>query len=235
MRPSPRPGSGTFRNGWLMVVALAAASTFAGCAKEAPPAPPPAAPPPAPPPPPPPTDGAGGEGAPKKSKLGPAPTDGLSLAERMERRKAADAKLAAQLAAEEQQRLIEYDKGKIKQHEEIYGFIKKTRAALDAAKGKPAVEKLQQKQSKAIVAMGKKLHEIDPKGGNSNIVTDEDVMLNSLANDYPEGLMAAADGDQTGITEQRTELDKRAKKIDDWLKQLKADKGGKSKGKGKKK
>lgn len=201
-----------------------------GCAKEAPPAPPPAAPPP-PPAPPPPADGAGGEGAPKKSKLAPTPTDGLSLAERMERRKAADAKLAAQLAAEEQTRLLDYDHGKLKQHEEIYGFIKKTRAALDAAKGKDAVAKLQQKQNKAIVAEGKKVHEIDPKGGNSNIVTDEDVMLNSLANDYPEGLMVAADGDQTAVTEQRAELDKRGKKIDDWLKQLKADKGGKGKAK----
>jgi len=149
----------------------------------------------------------------------------------MERRKASDAKLAAQLAAEEQTRLLEYDRGKVKQHEEIFGFIKKTRAALDAAKGKDAVAKLQAKQNKAIVAEGKKVHEIDPKGGNSNIVTDEDVMLNSLANDYPEGLMAAADGDQTAINEQRAELDKRGKKIDEWLKQLKAEKGGKAKGK----
>jgi len=214
-----------------MLVALALCAG-ASCAKEAPPPPPaPAAPPPAAAP----ADGGTVDG-PKKSKLAPAPTDGLSLAERMERRKASDAKLAAQLAAEEQQRLLEYDRGKIKQHEELYGFIKKTRAALDAAKGKPAIQKLQEKQSKAIVAMGKKLQAIDPKGGNSNIVTDEDVILNSLANDYPEGLMAAADGDQQAITDQRAELDKRAKKIDDWLKQLKAGGGkGKGKGKGKKK
>ena len=210
------------------MLALSCAA-LASCAKEAPPPPPPPAAPPAPPPPPPATDGAGGEGAPKKSKLAPTPTDGLSLAERMERRKAADAKLAAQLAAEEQTRLLDYDRGKLKQHEEIYGFIKKTRAALDGAKGKDAVAKLQAKQNKAIVAEGKKVHDIDPKGGNSNIVTDEDVMLNSLANDYPEGLMAAADGDQTAVNEQRAELDKRGKKIDDWLKQLKS--GGKSKGK----
>jgi len=215
-----------------MLVALAVCAG-AGCAKEAPPPPPPA--PAAPPPAAAPVDGGTADG-PKKSKLAPTPTDGLSLAERMERRKASDAKLAAQLAAEEQQRLLDYDRGKIKQHEEIYGFIKKTRAALDAAKGKDAVAKVQAKQNKAIVAEGKKVHDIDPKGGNSNIVTDEDVILNSLANDYPEGLMAAADGDKQAITDQRAELDKRDKKIDDWLKQLKAGGGkGKGKGKGKKK
>lgn len=215
----------------MLTLALSSLSLAgASCAKEAPP------PPPAPPPPAAPAvtaapAGAGGADAPKKSKLAPTPTDGLSLAERMERRKANDAKLAAQLAAEEQTRLLDYDRGKMKQHEEIYGFIKKTRAALDAAKGKEAIAKLQAKQNKAIVAEGKKVHDIDPKGGNSNIVTDEDVMLNALANDYPEALMAAADGDQTALTEQRAELDKRDKKIDDWLKQLKGDKGGKGKAK----
>ena len=163
----------------------------------------------------------GGAADAKKSKLAPAPTDGLSLAERMERRKASDAKLAAQLAADERQRLLDYDKTKLKLHQDVFAFIKSTRKALDTAKDKAAVEKLQEKQSKAIVATGKKLQVIDPKGGNSNVVTDYDVMLNSLANDYPQGLIAAFDGDKTGIEEQRAELDKRTKKVEDWMVQLK--------------
>ncbi|HEY4187509.1 MAG TPA: hypothetical protein VGP07_20700 [Polyangia bacterium] len=203
---------------WLSVV-------VAGCAKEAPPPPPPAAPAPPPAPAAPVNTGAGGAEAPKKSKLAPAPTDGLSLAERMERRKASDAKLAAQLAADERQRLLDYDKTKVKLHDEVFAFIKKTRAALDGAKGKPAVEALQAKQSKAIVAMGKKLQTIDPKGGNSNVVTDYDVMLNALANDYPEALAASFDGDKQPIADQRAELDKRTKKIDEWLMLLKAKPG----------
>jgi len=213
---------------------LSAALCLASCAKEAPPAAPPAPPPPAAP-----AaasgsaaDASAGDAGAKKSKLAPAPTDGLSLAERLERRKASEAKLAAQLAAEEQQRLLAYDKTKVKLHDEVYSFIKKTRAELDKAKGKSAIEKVQEKQSKAIVAMGKKLQTIDPKGGNSNVVTDYDVMLNSLANDYPQGLLAEIDGDKQPIAEQRAELDKRSHKIEDWLKQVKAP--GKPAGKGKK-
>jgi len=199
-----------------------------GCAKEAPPAPAPAPAAPAPAAPANAADGGATDAGPKKSKLAPAPTDGLSLAERMERRKASDAKLAAQLAADELQRLLDYDRTKVKLHEQVFTFIKKTRAALDAAKTKAAVESLQQKQAKAIVATGKKLQTIDPKGGNSNVVTDYDVMLNSLANDYPEALAASLDGgDKQGITEQRAELDRRTKKIDDWMKQLKTGKPGK--------
>jgi len=207
---------------WTLTL-LSSALCLASCSKE----PPPAAPPPPPPatapaPPPLPADAGTGDAGAKKSKLAPAPTDGLSLAERLERRKAAEAKVAAQNAAEEQQRLLAYDKSKLKLHDEVYAFIKKTRAELDKAKGKAAIEKVQEKQAKAIVAMGKKMQTIDPKGGNSNVVTDYDVMLNSLANDYPQGLLAEVDGDKQPIAEQRAELDKRSRKIEDWLKQVKA-------------
>ena len=136
------------------------------CSKEAPKAPPAPTPPPAPvaaAPAPATGDAGAADAGPKKSKLGPAPTDGLSLAERMERRKASDAKLAAQLAADERQRLLDYDKTKVKLHQEVFAFIKTTRKALDGAKDKAAVDKLQEKQSKTIVATGKKLQTIDPK------------------------------------------------------------------------
>ena len=204
---------------------LASLTLVAACSKEAPQAPPPPPPPPAAPvaePAAATADAGAADAGPKKSKLAPAPTDGLSLAERMERRKASDAKLAAQLANDERQRLLDYDKTKLKLHQDVFSFVKATRKALDGAKNKAAVEKLQEKQSKAIVATGKKLQVIDPKGGNSNVVTDYDVMLNSLANDYPQGLIASFDGDKTGLDEQRAELDKRTKKVEDWMVLLKS-------------
>ena len=158
----------------------------------------------------------------KKSKLAPAPTDGLSLAERMERRKAGEAKLAAQLASDEQKRLLAYDRTKLKLHTQLFAFIQKTRASYDGVKSKADVAKLQKKLEKPIVAAAKKIKQIDPKGGNSNVVTDYDVMLNALANDYPEALAASFDGDKAPLSEQRAELDKRTKKIQDWLRALKA-------------
>ena len=169
-------------------------------------------------------DAGGADAAAKKSKLAPAPTDGLSLAERMERRKAGEAKLAAQLAADERNRLLAYDKGKLKLHTEVFSGIEKTRAAFDGAKSKADVEKLQKKLGKQITATGKKMQQIDPKGGNSNVVTDYDVMLNALSNDYPQALEASFDGDKKALEEQRAELDKRTKKITDGLRSLK---GGK--------
>jgi len=79
------------------------------------------------------------------------------------------------------------------------------------------------------VATGKKLQVIDPKGGNSNVVTDYDVMLNSLANDYPQALSASFEGDKAALEEQRAELDKRTKKVEEWIALLKPGKAAKGK------
>jgi hypothetical protein len=182
------------------------------CSNEKPPAPPaaPAAPTPPPPPAPPP--------APKMV----ANPDGLSLADRIAKRQAAEKKLATELAGEEQKRLLTYDKGKLPLHKEVFAAIKKYRAAYDHAKTKEDVEKIRVKQQKALEATGKKMATIDPKGGNSNVVTDYDVMLNAIANDYPDALELSFAGDKKPLEEQTTELDKRTKKIEDWLAELKA-------------
>ena len=218
-----------------MAMAMALAATFAACQSEpAKPAAGPAAPADPPTTPPAPVGAATGAAADggsadaradgRKSKLAPAPTDGLSLAERIERRKADETKVAAQLAANERKRLITYDKSKLKLHVTVFADIQKLRAALDKAKSRADVEKLQPKLDKQIAATGKKMRQIDPKGGNSNVVTDYDVMLNALSNDYPQALAASFDGDSHALGDQRAELDRRTKKIEDWLKLLKTSK-----------
>ena len=187
-------------------------------------------PPPAPPPPPPPAAAADAGAAKPKMVANP---DGLSLAERIAKREAAQKKLAAELAQQEHDRLLKYDRTKMALHNQVFAFITKTRAAWDAletkrsgdvAKDKAAVEKLAATQRASIVAMGKKMATIDPKGGNSNVTTDYDVMLNSLANEYPDALMASYDGAKQAIGEQKAELDKRTKKIEGWLAEVKAKK-----------
>ncbi len=182
------------------------------CSNEKPPAPPAAPVAPAPPPPP---------AAPPAPKMVANP-DGLSLADRIAKRQAAEKKLATELASEENKRLLAYDKGKLPLHKEVFAAIQKYRAAYDHAKTKEDVEKIRVKQQKALEATGKKMATIDPKGGNSNVVTDYDVMLNAIANDYPDALELSFANDKKPLEEQTAELDKRSKKIEDWLAELKA-------------
>ena len=171
---------------------------------------------------------AGDAGAAKPKMV--ANPDGLSLAERIAKREAAEKKVAAELAQQEHDRLLKYDRSKLALHTQVFAFITKTRAAWDALEkklggdkeaSKTAIEKLAGGQRAGIVAMGKKMATIDPKGGNSNVTTDYDVMLNSLANEYPEALIASLDGANQALGEQKAELDKRTKKISDWLAELK--------------
>jgi hypothetical protein len=199
----------------IMVVGLAVA-----CQKEAPPPPAPPPPPAAPPPPPPPA-AASPDAAPPKPKMVANP-DGLSLADRIAKRQAEEKKLADQLASDEKKRLLAYDKGKMALHQQVFASIKKFRGAYDKAKTKEDVEKVRMKQEKEIVATGKKMATIDPKGGNSNVTTDYDVMLYALANDYPDALSNSFAGDKKALDEQNAELDKRSKKIESWLVDLKA-------------
>ena len=147
-------------------------------------------------------------------------------------KKEADEKLATQLAAEEQARLLKFDKGKLPKHLALFAFEKKTRKALDDAaerlKGKAdahdQLAKLVASQRKAIEAQAKILRAMDPQGGNSNISTDHDVSLNALANDYPEAVAASFQGDEKPLAAVRAELDKREKKITAWLTELKSGK-----------
>ena len=188
-------------------------------------APKPAAPPPAepakPPPPPPPAANVDGAAVDARKKM-VAPTDGLSLADRIAKRQADEKKLAEELAGEEKKRLLTYDKTKLPLHQQTFAAIKKFRAAYAKAKTEEDVLKIQVKQEKDIVAAGKKMATIDPKGGNSNVTTDYDVMLNALANDYPAALAASFKGDKQPLEEQTAELDRRSKKVEDWIAELKA-------------
>jgi hypothetical protein len=197
------------------------------CSKEAPPAPPPA------PPPPPKPVAANPDAAPKPKMV--ANPDGLSLADRIAKRQAAEKKLADELAVQEHDRLLAYDKTKLPLHKAVFADIQKYRAAYAHAKTKEDVEKVRVKQQKALEATGKKMSTIDEKGGNSNVVTDYDVMLNALANDYPDALEMSFAGDKKALEEQTAELDKRTKKVEDWLAEVKTAKTAKPAKSGKKK
>src|SRR5439155_4645228 len=139
-----------------------------GCEKEPAPTPPPPA---APPPPAPAPVAAANPDAAVKPKM-VAPTDGLSLADRIAKRQKEEKKLAEELAGQEKERLLKYDKTKLPLHQQVFAAIKKVREAYAKAKSKEDVEKIRTAQQKTIDATGKKMATIDPKGGNSNVVTD---------------------------------------------------------------
>lgn len=144
-------------------------------------------------------------------------------------KKEADEKLATQLAADEKARLIKFDKSKLPKHLALVAFEQKTREALDQAATKlngkidapDQLKKIATAQRKAIETQAAALRAMDPKGGSSAIGTDHDVILNLLANDYPEGILEFFEGKTKPLAEVRAEMDKRQKKISAWLDEVK--------------
>ena len=204
------------------VLGLALVAFVVGCADPAP----------AKPTPPPPPKPAPVAEAPKPAADGGTADAHLGMMERHAiwlAKKQADEKLAKELAEAEEARLRKFDKTKLSTHLALLAFEKKTRKVFDDAaeglKGKPdagaQLEKLADKQRKAIEAQAKILRKMDPSGGNSNLGTDHDVSLNLLANDYPAALAAAAAGDEAPLAEASKELDKRFKKMESWLEEVK--------------
>ncbi len=152
-------------------------------------------------------------------------------------KKEADEKLAAQLAADEKARLIKFDKSKLSKHLALFAFERKTREGLDLAaqrlNGKidapDQLKKVASSQRKGIESQAAGLRAMDPKGGSSAIGTDHDVILNLLANDYPDAILQFFEGQTKPLAEVRAEMDKREKKISSWLEEVKKDAGGKKK------
>lgn len=147
-------------------------------------------------------------------------------------KKEADEKLAAELAADEKARLIKFDKSKLPKHLALFAFEQKTRQALDQAAEKlngkldaeDQLKKLANSQRKGIETQAAALRALDPKGGSSNLGTDHDVILNLLANDYPEAIVEFFAGKTKPLAEIRAEMDRREKKISSWLDEIKQSK-----------
>ncbi len=210
-----------------LFLATSAMLMATACKDEAPPPQPrPAAPKPAAPKPvvPPPTvDG------------GAAPDARLGMMERhaiWKAKRDAEQKLAAELAAAEKERLLKFDKSKLAKHQALVAFETKTRQALEQAVTKlngeldasDQLKKLSASQQKAIDAQATALRAMDPKGGNSNIATDHDVILQLLGHDYPAAIVSFFQGQTKPLAEVRAEVDRREKKISAWLEEVKASK-----------
>lgn len=132
--------------------------------------------------------------------------------------------------AEERARVMKFDKGKLAKHLALVAFTQKTREALDEAASKfngkidgaDQLKKLALSQQKGIEAQIEGLRALDPEGGNSAITGDHDVILNILVHDYPMAILAFFQGKTKALSEAREVLDKREKRIHDWLEEVKA-------------
>ena len=150
--------------------------------------------------------------------LSPAPA---RAGDRLPEDPVAGAKSTAQwrehLAAEEHERKLRWDRDHLKQHRAVVKFLVATRARYDRAKTKAAVTAIRTRLPPAVEGVRKRITEIDRWGTNSNLLEDYDALLKALSDAYPAARMASLDGDRAALDALKTEFDRRAKHIKDWL------------------
>ena len=121
------------------------------------------------------------------------------------------------LAAEDHERKLLYDRGRLKEHRAVLKLLVGARARYDRAKTKAAVTAIRTRLPPAVDGVRKQITRIDRWGTNSNLLADYDAMLKALSDGYPAARIAFLDGDPAPIDAQKSDFDRRAKHINDWL------------------
>jgi hypothetical protein len=121
------------------------------------------------------------------------------------------------MAAEEHERKLLYDRGRLKQHRAVLKFLVATRARYDRAKTKAAVLAIQKRLPPAVDGVRRRITAIDRWGTNSNLLGDYEAMLKALSDGYPAARVAALAGDRVTLAALQADLDARTKHIKAWL------------------
>jgi hypothetical protein len=128
------------------------------------------------------------------------------------------------LAAEDHERKLLYDRGRLKQHRALLKLLVAARARYDRAKTKSAVASAQKRLPPLVEEARRRITEIDHWGNNSNLLGDYDAYLKALTDTYPGARNDSIDGKPTALNAIRNELDERTRHIQAWLTEAAASK-----------
>ena len=121
------------------------------------------------------------------------------------------------LEAEDHERKLLYDRGRLKEHRAVLNLLVAARARYDRAKTKAAVLALQKRLPATVEDVRRRMTKIDHWGTNSNLLADYDSYLNALSDGYPAARIASLDGKPAPLDAVRRDLDQRTRHIKDWL------------------
>ena len=129
------------------------------------------------------------------------------------------------LAAEDHERKLLYDRGRLKEHRAVLKLLVGARARYDRAKTKAAVLAIQKRLPATVEDVRRRMTKIDHWGTNSNLLADYDAYLNALSEGYPAARIASLDGEPASLDAVRSDLDQRTRHIKDWLAEAAASQG----------
>jgi hypothetical protein len=115
-----------------------------------------------------------------QAPVGPSTRNAAPLPEDPEAGKRAEAQWREHLAYEERERVLNFDKRRLKEHHALFRRIKAVRARVMAARTPTAVAKLQSELPKQIEQLQGGIKQVDPWGVTSRLLPDYQVLVNLL-------------------------------------------------------
>lgn len=124
----------------------------------------------------------------------------------------------AQMALEERERQLGYDRRKMKQHRALLAVLLAARKRYDAARTPAAVAALSARTPALLEDAHRRIAAIDHWGVNSPLLPDYQALLQALADSYPAAVTAALHGDRGPLAQARADMDRRLASMRAWLK-----------------
>ena len=121
------------------------------------------------------------------------------------------------MAAEEHERQLQYDQGRLKQHRAVVKLLVAARGRYDRAKSKAAVLSVQKRLPPVVEEVQRRIKQIDRWGNNSPLLVDYDAYLKALSESYPAARIEMLDGHPAALDTIRGQLNEVTKRINAWL------------------
>jgi hypothetical protein len=118
---------------------------------------------------------------------------------------------------EERERQLSFDKNRIPQHRAVIQRLAAARARYDRAKTKAAVERVRADMPALRQDLQARSTEIDHWHVSSPLLADYDAEMADLDGAYPDAKLAALAGDLQPLRAVRARMDRRKKKMGEWL------------------
>jgi hypothetical protein len=121
------------------------------------------------------------------------------------------------LAAEDHERKLLSDRGRLKEPRAVIKQLVAARARFDRARTRAAVVAAQKRLPATVDDVRRRMNEIDHWGTSSNLLADYDAYLKALSDAYPAARLESFDGKPEPLEAIRRDLDRRTRHIKDWL------------------
>lgn len=152
-----------------------------------------------------------------QAPLGPSSLDAAPLPEDPEAGKRAEAQWREHLEKEEEERQVNFDRRRLKEHRALIRGINATRARVKDARSLSAFAKVEAALPAQLEQLREGIRKIDPWGVTSRLLPDYQALVTLLGGSYGEAKAEALRGDPAALAKANAEFNARVEHMKELL------------------